>query len=306
MRGSIYYQTATLTKLIFRPNSLKVQRIDPDHEAYQCISSFETMNSYRQIWNNFGIYLKDVWKISDFEKVESIYIEDYILSKISDGLSKQYLEKISAALSKLEHALNRFSSIHRQSKKTYDFKKTKNLVIAKIKNRSNIEDHIKNRAYADPLTIIQSLDNPLFKIAASIQLEGGARFKGIHKIKPNQLKGHMIDEVTGQQKGILETKEKGGRVGDVYIALNTYDQLNDILQAHHTIRINYHHYNNALKKACSTLNINFTGNHGFRWNFAKRRMIDYQKAGYSYQESMKRVSHEMKHNRPEITNRYLS
>jgi len=42
-----------------------------------------------------------------------------------------------------------------------------------------------------------------------------------------------------------------------------------------------------------------------RWNFAKRRMLEYAKAGYSYGQSLQEVSYEMKHNRASITEHYL-
>jgi hypothetical protein len=37
----------------------------------------------------------------------------------------------------------------------------------------------------------------------------------------------------------------------------------------------------------------------------ERRMFEYAKAGYSYQDSLQQVSYEMKHNRASITSHYL-
>jgi hypothetical protein len=47
------------------------------------------------------------------------------------------------------------------------------------------------------------------------------------------------------------------------------------------------------------------GSHGLRWNFAKRRIMEYAKAGYTYEQSLQAVSWEMKHNRASITEHYL-
>ncbi|NOQ32101.1 MAG: hypothetical protein GQ570_13370 [Helicobacteraceae bacterium] len=47
------------------------------------------------------------------------------------------------------------------------------------------------------------------------------------------------------------------------------------------------------------------GSHGFRWNFAKNRMMEYSQAKYSYDNSLLGVSTEMKHNRANITEHYL-
>ena len=46
MRGSVYYQTAVLTKLIFFEGAKKSDRTNPNHEHYGCVSSFKTMESY--------------------------------------------------------------------------------------------------------------------------------------------------------------------------------------------------------------------------------------------------------------------
>lgn len=59
MRGSVYYQTAQLTKIIFFEGAKKEQRIDPEHEYYQCVASFSTMETYRSVWNNFFNYLRE-------------------------------------------------------------------------------------------------------------------------------------------------------------------------------------------------------------------------------------------------------
>ena len=63
MRGSIYYQTAQLAKVIFKEGVSKVERVDEKSENYKCVTSFSTMQSYKSIWNHFGKYLRDVWNI---------------------------------------------------------------------------------------------------------------------------------------------------------------------------------------------------------------------------------------------------
>ena len=109
MRGSIYYQSSQLVKQIFESGAKKENRINPNHEHYQKVASYKTMESYRNIWNNFFNYLLEHWKIKDFEKIESEHIAAYMDYKIEYYPSKQYLEKISAALGKLESALKLFS-----------------------------------------------------------------------------------------------------------------------------------------------------------------------------------------------------
>jgi len=304
MRGSVYFQTAQLAKVIFKEGSLKVDRVNPDHDHYQCVASFSTMEAYRQIWNNFGKYLREVWGIKNFEKVDSKHTEDYIEMKIHDGLSKQYIEKIGAAFSKLEIVLRKFNENYSTTNKVYDFQKT-NTVIAQAKICDKIASSYHNRAYLQPEKLIEKLDNKMFQLAATIQLEGGARFKGVRRIKINQLQGKKIDPISGSLCGIIETKEKGGRIGDVMVKIDTYNNLKMILLREKEFKIDYEKYAEAIRDASKKLNIECHGSHGFRWNFAKRRLVEYQYAGYSYDDSLGKVSAEMKHNRKDITEHYL-
>ena len=65
-------------------------------------------------------------------------------------------------------------------------------------------------------------------------------------------------------------------------------------------------YYEDLKQSALVSNENSEASHGLRWNFAKRRMFEYAKAGYSYDDSLQEVSYEMKHNRASITEHYLA
>ena len=304
MRGTIYYQTSLLAKVIFKEGALKVERIDPTHDSYLCVASFSTMESYRRIWNNLGKYLREVWEIKDFEKLEEKHVVDYLEEKLLSGISLQYAEKISAAIGKLEVALTRFSKDYSNKNTTYSFI-GKSKGIARDKKSNKLVSNYHNRAYSDPEKIIDNLQNEAFKLAAKIQLEGGARFKGIRKVTKEQLKGHILDKVTNTKKGVLETKEKGGRTGDVYIEVDTYAALTMHILVLGSLKINYGKYAEAIREACAIENIEACGCHGFRWNFSKRRMREYQSAGYTYDEALQKVSKEMKHNRKEITEHYL-
>lgn len=303
MRGSIYYQTAQLTKIIFKEGASKVDRINPDCDYYLCIASFNTMNSYRQIWNNFGKYLRAIWKIKNFELIEEKHVVDYIESKIDDGCSLQYIQKINASLSKLAIALQRFNNEYAKDKKVYIFKKHI-LVIAQVKKCKNIESLKMSRAYKNPKTVIANIKNKMYRLAASIQYEGGARYVGIRKIELKQLKGRKIDEITGTLIGVIETKEKGGRVGDIFVTKKTYDELYSFLYKGGKFNIIYQQYEKEIVALCLKLDIDCNGSHGFRWSFARKRLVEYQNHGFTYEESLRKVSFEMKHNRKDITEHY--
>jgi hypothetical protein len=304
MRGSVYYQATFLLKLVFSLGAKKEERVDSSHENYQNIASYKTAEAYRSVWENFFNYLKEHWQIKDAEQIEPIHIQSYMDYKIEYYPSKQYLEKISSAFGKLEVALNTFSRTYKSSEKTYDFSIRKQILKSAI-DLKYVANNYHNRAYMNPEKIIENLQEYNHKIAARIELQGGARLEGCALIKKEQLQGYRIDDITNQERGLLYTKEKGGKVGEVLIHKDTYDELSNIISKYDKFKINKQKYFHDIRQACHNTNENPEGTHGFRWNFAKRRLMEYVKSGRTYEQALKTVSSEMKHNRASITEHYL-
>ena len=46
-------KSSQLVKQIFESEAKKENRVNPNHEHYQKVASYKTMESYRNIWNNF-------------------------------------------------------------------------------------------------------------------------------------------------------------------------------------------------------------------------------------------------------------
>ena len=305
MRGSVYYQSSQLVKQIFVEGAKKEDKINLNHEHYQMVASYKTMESYRAIWNNFFNYLLEHWKIKDFEKIESEHIAAYMDYKIEYYPSKQYLEKISAALGKLEIALKLFSKNVSKLEKDYDFS-IRQKMLDNARDLKQVANNYHNRAYSNPNLLISNLKDSMHKVAATMQLEGGARLEGVALIKAEQLLGTKVDSITNKEVGIVLTKEKGGKEGEVLVSLDTYTDLESYILEYNKFKINRQKYYNDLKQAAIASNETPEASHGLRWNFAKRRMFEYGKAGYSYEDCLQQVSYEMKHNRASITQHYLA
>ena len=304
MRGSVKYQSSQLVKQIFKAGAKKIDRINPAHPHYKKVASYQTMESYRAVWNNFFNYLKEHWEIKNFEKISSEHIVAYMDYKIEYYPSRQYLQKISAAFGKLEIALTHFANnIHGESRE-YNFS-IRQTLLDEARDLKYVADNYHNRAYNNPEALINNLQNPLHRLAAAIQYEGGARIEGVALIKLNQLLGTRLDSITNTFKGVIFTKEKGGKEGDVLVSVETYTQLHSYLSQNKVFKINRQAYYDDIKQSAFLSNESPEASHGFRWNFAKRRMLEYAKAGYSFPDSLQGVSHEMKHNRAKITYHYL-
>jgi len=304
MRGSVYFQSAELCRTIFKSGVKKVNKIDPEHEDYKKISSYQTMTAYRAVWENFFNYLREHWKIKNCEKIEAHHVLSYIDYKIEYYPSKQYLQKIISAMGKLEDALNMYSSLNNKNSITYDFSQ-RQYFIEEAVDLNLVSNNYHNRAYENPLEIIAMLKNQKHKIAALIELEGGARLEACSLIKEDQLVGADYDKISQRLKALIFTKEKGGKEGFCYIEYKTYNLLLEHIQKNKVFRLNRQEYLKDLRATCNKLNIPCEGTHGFRWNFAQNRMLQYGKAGYSYEQCLLLVSSEMKHNRASITEHYL-
>lgn len=304
MRGSIYYQTAELTKVIFIEGAKKEERIDPTHPNFQCVASYKTMETYRGVWNNFGHYLKEHWGIKDFEEIDGAHVKNYMAYKIEYYPTKLYLAKISSALGKLELALIRYTTIKYGEPRDYDFS-IRQQTLNNARALKQVANGYHNRVYKDPQAIIKLLSNQNHQIGAMIQLYGGARAEGITLIKPSQLHGYKIDEITGKEVAVIETTEKGGKTGNVLIQIIIYKQLEKIIADCGKFKINYKAYAEDIRKSCLINQMECFSSHGLRWTYVQRRVREYQSVGYSYEEAIQGTSLEIKHYRPSITEHYL-
>lgn len=262
------------------------------------------MATYRRVWENFGNYLREHWRLKDFEAVGTEHIEAYIEYKIEYYPTRQYAEKLVSALGKLEIALTRFSKAVREEPKCYDFS-IRHAILHKVRRLDLVADGYHNRVYADPVKIIENLSVPAHRLAATIQNEGGARSEGVTLIRHQQLLGFKIDPITNKTVGVIWTKEKGGKEGEVFVGVSTYRQLAKYIEQHGLFRIRYQAYADDIRSTCLGLGIKPHGSHGFRWTFAQWRIRVYQEYGYSYEQALQGVSWEMKHGRASISTHYL-
>lgn len=281
----------------------KEDKINPNHEHFRKISSYKTMESYRSLWNNKFNYLKEHWKLKDCEKIESHHIQAYIDYKVDYYPSKQYLQKIISAIGALEIALNLYSKNNYEFPRYYDFSIRKYFLEEAV-DLKMVANNYRNRAYEDPYEIISELSYE-HVIAALIELESGARLEACTYIKKEQLLWYDWDSISQTNKAIIFTKQKGGKEGNVYVNLSTYNILKNYIEKNGVFKINRQKYFSEIRDTCLKLNIPPEGTHGFRWNFAQNRMLEYADAGYSYEQSLQEVSFEMFHNRASITTHYL-
>src|SRR5271157_1366048 len=169
MRGSVKWQTGQLARALFEEGVSKAQRMDPGEKQGK-ISSYRTMETYRDVWNDFGTFAKEAMGVRDFEKVDGDHVEFFMRAKMDEGVSKQYLEKITSALGALERALERFTAEKYGAAKDYDF--SQRLEVLHEAKADGLKDGYHDRAYLNPERVIEYLKEAEHRLAAQLQREG--------------------------------------------------------------------------------------------------------------------------------------
>lgn len=328
MRGSIKFQTKMLANNIYQKGlSKEIQR------ETGLIANDRTLNTYREVWNEFGNYAKNELGIKDLQKLNQEHVSKYLKMKLETGISNKRAQIISSALGKMETALKivgeKFDNANPEQ---YNWKENRINLLKEARKDGLISIRTNyTRAYTNPVKLNESIKKYEHKLASKVQLQGGARLEPLQKglreniyINPKkmgynklgyieevapgtykQFQGIHVDKFTGESFGKILTVEKGGKPGLVSVNIDTYYEIKEYIAQNGVLRINPHAYRNDLKQAAKASGQDYNGTHGQRWSYAQNRMESLQKNGMGYEAAKQQVSWEMKHFRSEITEHYL-
>ena len=267
------------------------------------IYSYGTAEVYKDTWHQACHWAKDNLGVRDVETLQGEHIKSFLESRIADGIKYSTFQRESAALSKFENAMNMYAD--RDGKHNeYNFREA----IQDVRREASevLDKTIETRAYDDPKSLISALSNDDYKVVASIQHESGARINEVWQIETNDLKGMKLDPFSKEFKGYVEVTGKGGKEREIALSIDTYKQIENILQEKGNTEFDKDEYRNSLKEAAELSGQDYTGSHGLRWNFAVERMEELQGTGMTYEERLQEVSWEMGHERADITLHYLA
>jgi len=328
MRGSINNQVKTLSIKIYQKGMSKELQRETGK-----IANDRTVQTYAEVWKEFGNYMKNELNVKDFQKINSEHIQSYLNMKFDGNISEKRAQIISSALGKLETALkivaDKFGNADPEQ---YNWRKERINIVKNARKDGLIKvQKDYTRAYKDPKALNENITRLEHKLASKIQLEGGARLepmvKGIRetiRVNPkkmefnklghlkqitpgtyNQLQGLTKDKFTGKTVGQILTVEKGGKPGLVSVSEDTYNQIVEYINKNKVLKVNPDLYRNDLKAAAKASGQKYEATHGQRWNFAQNRIEALQNNGMKYEAAKQLVSWEMKHFRREITEHYL-
>lgn len=265
------------------------------------IHAISTKENYLDKWEEIARFAKDEYGIRDLEKLTPDVVTTFLAEKIEKGVSYSHWCGYAAAVSKLDKALNDYSTKYERGN-SYDLR----AAVSELRSEAKAElpRFEGTRNYANPNKLIAETKEQ-YQLSARIQHESGLRIAGATSIKLEQLRGLSQDQHTGKEVGVLEYVGKGGLHGLVQVSPATYNNLKDHIEQNGSFQISKDGYRSALMSAAEKSGQSYNGSHGLRWNFAQERFHELQSHGASYEAALGIVSHELGHNRIEITYHYL-
>ncbi|MEI7639473.1 MAG: hypothetical protein WCJ37_19315 [Syntrophus sp. (in: bacteria)] len=235
------------------------------------------------------------------------YLAERLANYVNNKRSRQTMETILSALAKFEYAINHYIDIHLPAQPKLDteqlrmdfYSKSKRL----LRKSSKIFD---NRAYHDPIGLIEAITDGTYQLQASLQYEGGLRTEGVgapsnrrlkNPLTEKGLRGIVSDPVTGLPIGVVASVEKGGKETTHYVSVETYQRFKDYIARHGKLESNYNAYVEAINKAARATcqYAPGRGSHGLKHNFAQERYLECVSHGMTHEQALQQTSLETSH-----------
>ena len=309
MRGSVKWQVNTVLSEIRETGESRheakqqAQYSNPHELAQQTgIHSYKTLDTYRGVAQNLLQYAKDNLGVKDIEKLTGDAVRSFLESKLEQGVSYNTLKTYTAAVTKLETALEKHNG------STYNLSQAAAEVLQQAREggMGHTEQH---RAFENPQAVIQNINNPEYRTIAQFQLASGLRLSELNHIRPDQLQerdGRMfvsVEQGKGGKDRVVEVKDR-----QAFQAYKSLVESKQQTQGKYSGKFVFSSsgYRAAVASAAAKAGETERGTHSFRWNYAQREYIDKQiSLGKPESQAKLEVSSDLGHNRESITDHYL-
>ena len=166
--------------------------------------------------------------------------------------------------------------------------------ITSLRNEYDTYKTHVDRAYSDPVAIVENMRDTPYSLSTELQYEAGLRA------------ADSLDSskwTINEDNSLTIHESKGGL--DYTTAPLSSDLIDRVREAQEEgYKANYSEYREAFKEAVTATNQDYTGTHGLRYNFAQDRIEELKSEGKSEEEARATTSLEMGHSRIEITEHY--
>ena len=281
-------------------------------ETIHGIRSFGSWDRYKGLSHSFVNILERNGRTSILDTLSvhndmAEYLEERLAHYVEKKRSRQTMETILSALGKFEYAINHYIEIHALDIPRLETEKLRMEFYAKsrklLRKSSKLFD---NRAYPDPLRLIEAITNGTFQLQASLQYEGGLRAEGVGAPSNRRLKnpltrvglrGIATDPVTCKPVGTVASVEKGGKETEHYVSITTYRRLEEYLDRHGKLESDYFAYVETINLAARETGQYSPGrgSHGLKHNFAQERYLECINHGLTHEQALQQTSLETSH-----------
>ena len=235
------------------------------------------------------------------------YLEELLAHYVEKKRSRQTMETILSALGKFEYAINHYIEIHALDMPRLETEKLRMEFYAHSRKLLGKSSKVfDNRAYPDPLRLIEAISDGTFQLQASLQYEGGLRTEGVgapsnrrlkNPLTSNGMRGIGTDPVTAFPVGVVASVEKGGKETEHFVSVSTYRRLEEYLDRHGKLESDYFAYVEAINTAAKATGqyASGRGSHGLKHNFAQERYLECINHGLTHEQALQQTSLEVSH-----------
>ena len=271
---------------------LYAQGVTSSHDIGKNIGnhSKSTLGTYKSVASVFTKYCFTEYGIKQITQIKPDMVKSFLNEAVERDYSRSTCNKYTSGLEKFAQALDKMSPASTPRVDTWysaisDCREM-------IKNET-LEKDQSTRAYNNPEAIINALSDDKLKICAEMQLNHGLRLADATKI--NDIQGNIL----------TVHNSKNGQDLQIKLSDNELQRIKEVSGGSMVINVKQSTYRDALHNACNSAGEDWNGTHGLRHNYAQNRMSELTGSGESYKSALAKVSAEMGHHRPSITEIYL-
>lgn len=280
-------------------------------DSPQGLRSFGSWKVYRYEAHRFARSLPDgVGSLLNTRSVRdamAAYLDGKLHFYVEHRRSRQTMETLLSALGKFEYALNHYIRLHSLEAPLLQTEELRRDFYARSKRvLPKSSRAFAHRAYPDPIRLIEAIPDGTHQLQAALQYEGGLRSEGVgapsHRRLKNPLtcqalRGIGADPVTGAAVGIVAVVEKGGKLTEHYVSVETYRRLERHLEVHGRLESDYFAYLEALNSAArqSGQHAAGRGSHGLKHNFAQERYLECVAHCLTHEQALQQTALETAH-----------
>jgi hypothetical protein len=295
-------------------------------EVFQCIVTFHqgaldnpdglrspiTWDVYKRESLRFANFLltREIHNLFDTEAICNAmanFLQEKLDYCVKNRQSRQTFKTTIAAMGKLQFAINTYIEKRSLEASPLDVKSLRMEFYArsKVLLRKSSRKYF-DRAYPNPVLLIQTIRKGTYQLQAALQYEGGLRSNGTGAPRCQQfaspltskaLRGIGIDPITGLAAGLVTSIEKNGEEMIHFISVETYRRLEIYIKIYGKLESNYSAYVVAINQAARETGQYAVGrgSHGLTENFTRRRYLECVSRGMSHEQAKQQTYMETSH-----------